>query len=788
MSDRVKPAIVEEALRRLRISKEFFDKQRLREREALKFQVPELQWDEDMKKSRQACVIDGVQVQARPMISIPKLNQPIQLVLNQQNAAHLGVNVSPLSEEATDDTAEVIRDLYRREEQRSNAGQVRSWAFDRCVKSGMGWYAIDTAYDEESNNPFDQRVIWRRILYQDSVYPDPSAVNPDFSDGAWAHELAWMRVSRLRREFPNAELAKLDDPGLLELASDEPDWVKIGDANEEPAILVDNYWRKEYKKRTWVILDDGSFSYEDEIPDGRSLHPDPKVSKRRDVQVPTVYHSVLTSTEALNEPEEWNGQHIPLIPTIGVELQPFDDERRWQGIIEPAMGAQRLFNHAASNAVELAALEPKAPYTMYDGQTEGYETMWQQANIRNFPFLLVNRDAKGPNGEMLPLPVRTQTDTGKLTSSMLLLDKADQFIQASTTTLDQTRIEQMGRRRVAHQTIQSLQEQADLGNSHYLHNLATVSMPYEARVVIDLLAALYDRPGRIARLLDGEDNERTVMLNQPFTMDPNTKRPMPAQEGQQGSHVKHYDLKAGRYGVSVSIGKSWQDRLQQGANEIGDILTSDPALMPLIGPTYFKFRDFPGAKEIAELLKKVRAKQFPGLDEDENDPQAAQQQVEAMKGQMQQMQAQLAEAADMIKTEKVKVQGEITKATIAAKTQVAIHRMDNAAKMAVAQINAEAKGLIMTTEAHNEAEALAEQQTHERTQNAADRYHELNMAQLEHERAMEQAEQQAQFGAMSAEQGQAHALQQGEQGHEQALEQGQQAADLAPKPEEGAGA
>lgn len=765
MPDTLNP-VVETALKRLKLAKGAVEDQRAREKAALQFQVPELQWTDDMKKSRAASIVDGQAIPARPMLSIPKLNQPIQLVLNQEKAAHLGVNVSPLNEDADDDTAEVIRDLYRREEQRSRAGLARSWAFDRAVKAGTGAYAIDTCYDEESSNPSDQRIRWRRLLYQDGVYFDPAAQEPDWSDMEYAFELQWMRHSKLKREFPDAELANYDQGELQALAETEPEWVQLGATFDEPMCLVAVYWRKEYTARDRVALDDGSFSYDDELPKGRRIatKKDGTEVFRRTTQEPKVVRSIITAVEELQPAEDWNGRYIPLIPVIGVELQPFDDKRRWMGVVEPSMDAQRLFNYAASSAVELAATETKAPYIMAEGQDEGYEEMWKQSAIRNFPALKF-KPTVGPNSELLPAPQRSQVDVGRLGPSMMLLEQADRFIQASTTTLDQGRIEQMGRKRVAHETISALQEQSDLGNSHYLHNLATISMPYEAKVVIDLMAAIYDRPGRVARLLDLEDNERTVMLNHPFTLD-DKKRPQMVQKDHP--EAKHYDLKKGRYGEAVTIGKSWQHRLQQGADEIGELL-KDPELMMLLGPIYMKFRDFPGAKEAAEILKRIRAMKFPGIDQDPNDPQAQRdaaqlaQENQALKGQLQEM-------AKLLETDGLKLQ---TQERIADKKNAITlvqSREANETKLAVAEESAkvERMGLFL------EERARLGVQQHETSMAAADAGHEERMAQAAHQQAIEQAQQQH-----------AHALEQGEQGQQHTLESQQQAADLAPEPEAG---
>src|SRR5439155_12700563 len=89
----------------------------------------------------------------------------------------------------------------------------------------------------------------------------------------------------------------------------------------------------------------------------------------------------------------------------------------------------------------------------------------------------------------------------------------------------------------------ALQQQHDQGNSNWLDTLADISLNYEARVVLDLIPHVYDRPGRLARVRAGEDRMSCVMLNQPFVLDPRTKRPQ-ALHGPPppGCEPQHYDL------------------------------------------------------------------------------------------------------------------------------------------------------------------------------------------------------------------------------------------------------
>ena len=48
-----------------------------------------------------------------------------------------------------------------------------------------------------------------------------------------------------------------------------------------------------------------------------------------------------------------DGRYIPIIPVIGRELIPFEQDRRYVGMIEPNKDAVRLLNYSASSAVEM---------------------------------------------------------------------------------------------------------------------------------------------------------------------------------------------------------------------------------------------------------------------------------------------------------------------------------------------------------------------------------------------------------------------------------------------------
>lgn len=795
-----KPDRVKEALRCFKLCSEAEDKQRQREIDDLEFQVPENQWPTDVQAAREAQTVglgqQSIVLPARPMISVPTLDQPIQLVLNQERAASLGCEVHPDSEDATDDTAEVLDGLYRKIQRDSRADLARTWAFERAVKCGRGAYRVLTEYDPNGGHSSDQKIVIKRILRQESVFFDPFAQEPDWSDGEWAIIIEDIPWTRYKRQFSTSTVAGLNEEDFVALGMETPGWA-VGKEEKSRTVRVAEHFYIEYgtNKVTWTDADGNEQSRSDETR--------------------VVKWCKVNAKEVLDE-GDWEGAYIPIIPVIGRELIPFNAERRWVGIIGPNKGAARLFNYAASGAVEAAALEPKAPFDLDPEEIEGYEAWWAQANVRNFPFLPRKKYLHGQvSGEVH----RLQADTSKTQLNIMLLEKANEFLQTGTAAYKPVLGAESSQGKSG-RAILSLQQQHDAGNSNWVDNLAQLSMTYEARVVLDKIPYVYDRPGRVVRILDAEGKPDVAMLNQPHTLDPTTKQPialppgtMPpgipsAGQGQtpaaaaQGPigqpqqpqpKVLHYDLKKGRYAVTVSVGKTEQSRVQEGADELGQLFQAEPQLFNLLGDIYLKFRDFPGHLEAAERVKKM----LPPPLQDQNGPDAAAAQVPQLQAQLQAQGQQLQQAAEYIKTEQAKHDAAIQIANIQKEKDITLAQMKNAASMAVAWINARAKGVINQQESIDEAIALGQQHAHDAHQALLDRAHEVGTTAMAGQQASDQSQQEHQQGqeasqqdaaAQSAQSAQEHGqtLEAGAEGHDQAMEQQQAAA--AQQPESGASA
>jgi len=291
-------SVVDEAKSRFDLVCSAENEQRKRELEDLEFDAGN-QWPDEVKAARGGQVVDGVPIPARPMLTINKLDQPIQLIINQQKNAKLGIEVRPDSEDASDDTAEVLQGLIRHIEVQSRADLARSWAFERAVKCGRGFYRILKKFADESGQEFDQELVIERILNQGAVYLDPYAQQPDWSDGEWAIISTMIPADRYKKEFPESSLAASLDDEFASLGDSGDNW--YGETEDgQQAVRVVEYFvvTRIPKERVAYLNDRGQLvtAWADELPE--ALDP-ANIQQRRMTEQRSVMWYKLNGQEIL---------------------------------------------------------------------------------------------------------------------------------------------------------------------------------------------------------------------------------------------------------------------------------------------------------------------------------------------------------------------------------------------------------------------------------------------------------------------------------------------------------
>jgi len=671
----------ERALDRFKLASQAEDAQRQREVEDLRFIDFDDQWPGDVRSARDGINNSGnglPAVPARPCLTINKLLQPVEIVSTQARQARLALQFSPKTSGADQDTAEAFEDIVRAVQANSRAHLARQWAFERAVKAGRGFYRILTEYANDGDNDLD--IVYKRILNQSSVYLDPSAQEPDWSDGLWAFVTEDLPLSRYKALYPKSEMAQSDLDTLNGVGNDQPDWCK--DHADGKLIRVAEYWEVvlESVEVTLYAFPDGTEKNcsAEEHAFAQKAGGQPVINEAtgepfvRDVERRRVRWTKINAIEVLDQ-QDWPGRYIPIIPVIGRESN-VNGERRWTGIVRPARDSQRLYNYMVSNEAEMVGLAPRAPYIGYWETIEPFQEWWKQANTRNFPFLPV-APARDGSGQVLPPPQRNTVEPA-IQATAMAIAQANSDIQATTTVHDPS-LGNLSPNERSGKAIMALQKQSEQSTGQYLDNLAQMSMLYEGKVLRDLIPKVYTRVGRIVATVGEDDQQGQVMLGKPFTTQKG--QPVPAQPGDP--KAKTIDLAKGEYGVAVTIGKSFTTRREEGVAQMGQLAEAAPQLVQAYADVWVSNMDFPGAKQIADRLKKSLPPQLQEGEDGEPSVEQLMQKLQEQGQMLEMMTKELEGKTRVIETDQVKAQQSLAetdlKARAAAQTDAAKIESDN---------------------------------------------------------------------------------------------------------------
>jgi hypothetical protein len=275
--------------------------------------------------------------------------------------------------------------------------------------------------------------------------------------------------------------------------------------------------------------------------------------------------------------------------------------------------------------------------------------------------------------------------------------------------------------------VQLLQKQSDVSNMHFVDNLSR-AMRHTGRILIDLIPKIYDAP-RVQRIINPDQTVDHVIVH---------AGQGDAAQGlgnlQDPAITKVFDLSTGNYDVTVSVGPSYQSKRQEAVASIMALVSAYPNIMQAAGDLLVGQMDWPMAKQISERLKKMLPPQLQ--DDDDTDPEV---QVQKLQAQLQQAMQQhdllakaLNETTDKLKTDFAKQQA-----------NVAIAKLNNETKVAVAEITTAAQTAITRAEIVADVMKMLHSSAHEFAMQKDQQEHEADQADQEQQNQQDIAGQQA---------------------------------------------
>jgi hypothetical protein len=282
-----------------------------------------------------------------------------------------------------------------------------------------------------------------------------------------------------------------------------------------------------------------------------------------------------------------------------------------------AKDPQRMYNYWTTALTESVALAPKAKWLMAEGQDEGHENEWAQANIKAMPVLRFKQtDTEGRPAQP---PTRLQPEpppAGIITATQGMSND----LMTVVGIYDPSQLPQGN---MSGKAIAGQQQQVDMVNFHYYDNL-TRSIAYCGRIILDLIPKIYDTE-RVMRIIGADEKPEIITLNQRIT-------------DEEGVEKILNDVSVGRYDVVMDTGPGFASKRGEAVEAMMTLLAADPTLMQTAGDLIFRNMDFPGADIIADRM--AASNPLAQIDEKSDIPPQVQMQLAQAKKMVDDLQAQ----------------------------------------------------------------------------------------------------------------------------------------------------
>lgn len=558
------------------------------------------QWPEDVRRMREEDP-NG----PRPCLTINRIPAFKRQILNELRQMKPGIKVRPIDSDGDPKAAEIYDGLIRAIERNCNADSAYTWAADNCVSVGWGYWKIVTEY---SGQGFELDIKIKRIRNQWSVYLDPMRDETDGSDAMWGFLIQQIPKDQFEGMYPGKSSGiDIDrDSILLE------HWLGTD------TVTVAEYWYLEHEITGMYVLlasgDEGTVSM-DEYTRLQAMRG---VVRAREVISPVLYQAIISGGDILEYPSRQPGRYVPIVEMRGVE-EIVDGEVYFSGIIRDAMDPQRQYNYTRSARVERTALEPKAPFIGYQGQFKSPK--WKRANRYNYPYLEASIPDAWPGAQPLPLPQRSpgpQQSPGWTDEILMSAQELKDVIGIHDPALGVQTPDVSG---VA---INARRSESDTSHYHFADALGQ-ALRHTGRILVSMIPDVF--PGtRAVEIVNGKgESERAVI------------GPAPLQ-GQPA-----IDLSIGSYDVTVDLGPSYATKRQESQSFMLELARHNPKFADLTADWLVRMADVIGADELARRFRTLLPPQILAAENPEVAAvaQQAQEQIQALQGQIQQLLAAL---------------------------------------------------------------------------------------------------------------------------------------------------
>jgi len=478
----------------------------------------------------------GEQFENRPRLEVNKIALAVQRIVSEYRNNRITVDFVSKEGEEYDALADACDGLYRADEQDSSAEEAYDNAFEEAVGGGIGAWRLRTVYENEEDDEDERQRIRIEPIYDadSSVWFDMQAKRQDKADAKRCFVLTSMTYDAYKETWG-------DDPSTWpkEVHQYEFDWAT------PDVVFVAEYYRVEDRSETVRIFRDISGEeerYRDEELTEETLAELAAIGsvevRQKKIKRRRVRKYILSGAKVLEDCGYIAGPNIPVVVVYGKRWF-VDNIERCCGHVRLAKDAQRLGNMQRSKLAEISALSSVEKPILLPEQVAGHQVMWEQDNLKNYPYLLLN-PITGPDGSAQaagPLGYTKSPEIPPALAALLQITEADMR--------DVLGNQEQGDKIVANvsgKAVEMVQQRLDMQTFLYMSNHAK-GVRRSGEIWLGMARETYVEPKRKMKAIGVQGEMNSVELMRPMVND-------------EGELELENDLTEAQFDVAVDVGPS----------------------------------------------------------------------------------------------------------------------------------------------------------------------------------------------------------------------------------------
>jgi len=525
----------------------------------------------------------------KPRFEVNKIHLSVMRIINEYRNNRITVDFVSKDGDEDDKLADTCDSLFHADEEDSAADEAYDNAFEEAVGGGFGAFRLRSVYEDEYDEDNDnQRIRIEPIYDADStVFFDMDAKRQDKSDARLCYVLTAMTRDAYISEYDDDPASWPKEIHQYEFDWATPDMVYVAEVYrvEEASELIRIFQTIDGEEERYSETDfDQDESLEETLEAIGTIEVRQKRVKRRKVR-----KYIMSGSGILDDAGYIAGTEIPIVPVYGKRWF-IDNVERCMGHVRMAKDAQRLKNMQLSKLGEISALSTVEKPMFTPEQVAGFEMMWAEDNLKNYPYLLLNTvtDANGQEVMAGPIGYTKPPQVPPALAGLLQITEQD----ISDLLGNQEAGEEM-QSNISGKAVELIQNRLDMQSFIYMSNMAK-AIKRAGEIWLSMSREIMVEPGRKMKGMGSQGELHRIELGKPVL-------------NQETGEVEYEnDLSQAKFDVSVEVGPSSSSKRAATVRSLMGMmqLATDPETQQVLGSMAMMNMEGEGIGEVRKYFRK----------------------------------------------------------------------------------------------------------------------------------------------------------------------------------------